>query len=161
MNLYAYVGSNPVNRFDPLGLQPVDPWTGKPNSTLRCHINNHRDGNENLLGAIALGAPIAIAIAVDSGAIIALGEASAAGAEYIATGAYFTYHAGKYVLSKAGAERIVQAAWDIAGTGQPGYTAFMEQYLATLQAVLDDIQKRLGALQENECEQQPKCLPSH
>ncbi len=80
-----------------------------------------------------------------------------AGAEYIATGAYFTYHAGKYVLSKAGAERIVKTAWDVVGTGQPGYAEFLKR----TGLVIVELLNKLNESMDDNCEEVLQCIPSH
>jgi RHS repeat-associated protein len=49
VNLYGYVGSNPVNWVDPFGLDPID------YPILKCHVVTHDDPVENLYGAVILG----------------------------------------------------------------------------------------------------------
>ena len=42
-NIFAFVGSNPVNFVDPLGLDPLNPNTGSVNEVLSCHGLNRKD----------------------------------------------------------------------------------------------------------------------
>jgi len=62
INLYDYV-KNPVNWIDPLGLDPIDPRTGKVNPVTRCHVVTHNDPTENLYGAVIVGGPLAVLLA--------------------------------------------------------------------------------------------------
>jgi hypothetical protein len=55
INLFLYVGANPVRWIDPLGLDPIDPRTGKDNPVTKCHVVTHNDPTENLYGALILG----------------------------------------------------------------------------------------------------------
>jgi hypothetical protein len=65
---------------DPLGLDPIDPETGKVNEVLRCHVNPHRDPVENAIGGLLIAAPLimlssselsALIIELESGAALA------------------------------------------------------------------------------------------
>lgn len=72
VNLYEYVLNDPVNWFDPWGLDPIviNPpgnWNsstppGEVNPVLRCHVNPHRDPIENLIGAGIIFGGIGVAM---------------------------------------------------------------------------------------------------
>ncbi|MBI5025152.1 MAG: hypothetical protein HZC12_00170, partial [Nitrospirae bacterium] len=66
LNLYVYVGNSSVNFFDPLGLDPTDPRTGKVNVVLRCHVNPHRDPMENLIGGLIVTGGMGIVLAPEA-----------------------------------------------------------------------------------------------
>ena len=71
MNLYGYVGGNPVNWTDSWGLDPRDPRTGKDNPVLRCHVCTHNDPTENLYGAVIVFTPLAAMAAGPVAAVVA------------------------------------------------------------------------------------------
>ncbi len=49
------VGNNPLMGVDPSGTEPINPFTGQPNSTLHCHVDAHWDRTENLIGGVVIG----------------------------------------------------------------------------------------------------------
>jgi hypothetical protein len=49
------VGNNPLMGVDHSGTEPINPFTGQPNSILHCQVDAHWDHTENLIGGVVIG----------------------------------------------------------------------------------------------------------